>query len=139
MSVPITTTTQTDLAYQRCLNPACGTTLAVDQVAFACPECGGVLLDIREGTIRRYRCHTGHAYSTSTLLAEIDNSIYEKLWSAVRATEERILLLRQLADASSPFDAPRSAEYRDLAVRAEEFLDSLRQSALNPAVDAEAR
>ncbi len=38
-----TTTTQTDLAYQRCLNPACGTTLSVDQVAFACPECGDLI------------------------------------------------------------------------------------------------
>jgi threonine synthase len=45
MSVSTTTTTQTDLAYQRCLNPACGTTLSVEQVAFACPECGD-LIDI---------------------------------------------------------------------------------------------
>ena len=39
----VLTTTQTDLAYQQCLNPACRTTLAVDQVAFACPECGDLL------------------------------------------------------------------------------------------------
>ena len=35
--------TTTDLAYQQCINPACRTTLAVDQVAFACPECGDLL------------------------------------------------------------------------------------------------
>ena len=34
------TTTSTDLAFQRCINPQCRATLAVDQVAFACPECG---------------------------------------------------------------------------------------------------
>ena len=37
------TTTRTDRAFQRCLNPACGTTLAVDQVAFACPVCGDLI------------------------------------------------------------------------------------------------
>jgi threonine synthase len=43
MSVSTATTTHTDLAYQRCLNPACGTTLSIDQVAFACPECGDLV------------------------------------------------------------------------------------------------
>lgn len=37
------TRTTTDLAYQQCLNPSCQTTLAVDQVAFACPDCGDLL------------------------------------------------------------------------------------------------
>src|SRR5271154_1160231 len=44
--MPVSTTTaitRTDLAYQRCLNPACGATLSVDQVAFACPECGDLI------------------------------------------------------------------------------------------------
>jgi threonine synthase len=36
-------TTATDLAYQQCINPNCGATLAVGQVAFACPECGDLL------------------------------------------------------------------------------------------------
>ena len=39
----VLTTTQTDLAYQQCLNPACRTTLALGQVAFACPECGDLI------------------------------------------------------------------------------------------------
>ncbi len=36
-------TPATDLAYQQCINPSCGTTLAVGQVAFACPQCGDLL------------------------------------------------------------------------------------------------
>jgi threonine synthase len=36
-------TTQTDLAYQRCLNPACRATFAVDQARFACAACGDLL------------------------------------------------------------------------------------------------
>lgn len=42
MSVP-TTMTQTDLAYQQCINPACRATYAVDQTIFACPACGDLL------------------------------------------------------------------------------------------------
>lgn len=42
MSVP-TTMTQTDLAYQQCINPACRATYAVDQTIFACPTCGDLL------------------------------------------------------------------------------------------------
>lgn len=37
------TTTAADLAYQQCLNPACKTTLAVDQAAISCPVCGDLL------------------------------------------------------------------------------------------------
>ena len=33
-------TTRTDLAYQRCINPACGATLAIDEAYFGCPVCG---------------------------------------------------------------------------------------------------
>ncbi len=35
--------TTTDLAYQQCLNPSCRASLAVGQIAFACPECGDLL------------------------------------------------------------------------------------------------
>src|SRR3954466_91796 len=43
MPVLTQTKAQADLAYLRCLNPSCRTTLGVDQVAFACPECGDLL------------------------------------------------------------------------------------------------
>ena len=33
----------TETAYQQCLNPACLTTLGIDQAAFACPKCGDLL------------------------------------------------------------------------------------------------
>ena len=35
--------TQTDLAYQQCINPNCRATLAVDRAVFACPTCGDLL------------------------------------------------------------------------------------------------
>ena len=62
----------------------------------SCPECHGSLVEIREGSIVRYRCHTGHAYSLQTLLAETEVAIEKSLWNAVRAIEERSFLLRTL-------------------------------------------
>ena len=67
--------------------------------AYTCPECHRVLVRIAEGRIVRYRCHSGHAYSVSTLLTEIAGSIDRGLWEAIRASEERSLLLREMATA----------------------------------------
>ena len=62
----------------------------------SCPACHGSLVEIREGSIARYRCHTGHAYSLRTLLEETDLAIESSLWNTVRALEERSFLLRTL-------------------------------------------
>jgi two-component system, chemotaxis family, protein-glutamate methylesterase/glutaminase len=63
-----------------------------------CPECHGVLVKINEGPIVRFRCHTGHSYSLQTLLADVNLEIDKTLWSAVRAIEERILLLQEASE-----------------------------------------
>jgi two-component system chemotaxis response regulator CheB len=64
---------------------------------YACPECHGVLLQHKEGSNLRFRCHTGHAYSVDSLLAEFTEKTEETLWSAIRAIEEGVLLMRDLA------------------------------------------
>jgi two-component system chemotaxis response regulator CheB len=65
---------------------------------YTCPECHGVLLQLKEGGILRFRCHTGHAYSAGTLLEEGQTMAEDSLWGAIRSLEERIFLLRQLAE-----------------------------------------
>jgi two-component system, chemotaxis family, protein-glutamate methylesterase/glutaminase len=64
---------------------------------YTCPDCHGVLIQIEEGNIIRFRCHTGHAYSQETLLAEVNASIELGLWNAVRTMDEKVLLLRHMA------------------------------------------
>ncbi len=76
---------------------------------FSCPECHGVLLELNEGNHSRYRCHTGHAYSTDSLLAALNEKIGETLWSTVRALEEGVLLMKHIAAHLS------DSEYRDTA------------------------
>jgi two-component system chemotaxis response regulator CheB len=64
---------------------------------FACPECKGALVSIGEGKMIRFRCHTGHAYTTSTLLAGVTVQVEEKLWEAMQGMEATDMLLRQIA------------------------------------------
>lgn len=81
---------------------------------FACPECHGVLMQIREGKRTRYRCHTGHAYSSSALLSEVMEAVDESYWKAMRGLEEAAMLLEKTsaelqasneADAAKLFDS----------------------------------
>jgi two-component system chemotaxis response regulator CheB len=85
----------------------------------ACPECHGSLVEIREGPIVRYRCHTGHAYSLRTLLADTDAGVEKALWNAVRAFEERSFVLRTMAqEAGDRGDRPLAQRLAEEADRA---------------------
>jgi two-component system chemotaxis response regulator CheB len=60
-----------------------------------CPECTGALISIKEGKLIRYRCHTGHAFTASTLLAETTKTVEDSFWKAARSLEEAVILLEQ--------------------------------------------
>jgi len=68
-----------------------------EQVPFNCPGCGGVLWKMDKGPDLRYRCHTGHAYTAASLLAEQTMKIEETMWTALRMFEERKNLLTTIA------------------------------------------
>ena len=65
---------------------------------YACPECHGVLLQMKEEGRVRFRCHTGHAYSSDSLVAAVSEGIEGSLWEAVRSLEEGALLLTDFAE-----------------------------------------
>jgi two-component system chemotaxis response regulator CheB len=65
---------------------------------YACPECHGVLLQLKEDAPLRFRCHTGHAYSADSLLSEITENVEASLWNAIRAIDESAMLLRHMAE-----------------------------------------
>ncbi len=64
-----------------------------------CPECKGVLIELKEGDRKRYRCHTGHSFQIPSLLAAMHESIESRLWEALQNLEEIILILEETADA----------------------------------------
>ena len=94
---------------------------------FTCPECRGSLVMLREGRIVRFRCHTGHAFSADTLLTSNSEDLEARLWDAVRASDEAVLMLNRLAEefakagntaaAERCFDEARDAHERSRPVR----------------------
>jgi two-component system chemotaxis response regulator CheB len=77
---------------------------------FTCPECNGVLTMIRERNLMRFRCHTGHALSSGTLLASIAGDAEERLYDAVRAMDEAVMLLSKLGEEFARAGNTRAAE-----------------------------
>ncbi len=64
---------------------------------YNCPHCNGVLWQIEDGPMTRFRCHTGHAYSLESLSDSQDRALDESLFNALRAHRGRAALLRQMA------------------------------------------
>jgi two-component system, chemotaxis family, protein-glutamate methylesterase/glutaminase len=84
------------------------------QVPYNCPDCGGVLWQMKQGKFLRYRCHVGHAFTAATLLAIQTDKIEETLWVALRMFEERKNLLGNMVAKS-----PKSLATRTMARSAE--------------------
>lgn len=98
---------------------------------FTCPECHGVLSKITDGDRARYRCHTGHAFSSDALLASVTENIEESLWSAIRGVEESIMLLNHIGDHYSEINEPKlAATYFQKAKEAETRAGLVRQAVL---------
>ena len=97
---------------------------------FTCPECHGVLMQITEGLNIRFRCHTGHAYSSGTLLAEITEAVEDMLWNSIRAIDEKIMLLKHLGHHLKDQDAQLADIYEQEADRIYERSKKVRESVL---------
>lgn len=67
----------------------------------ACPDCGGVMWEIREDDLLRYRCHAGHAYTAEVMGLALEDGLRRALASALRALEERIALARSLQEQAA--------------------------------------
>jgi two-component system, chemotaxis family, protein-glutamate methylesterase/glutaminase len=64
---------------------------------FTCPECHGALIQIKEGRLIRFRCHTGHGFTANALLSGVTDSVEASLWNALRVMEEAVMLLEHMA------------------------------------------
>jgi two-component system, chemotaxis family, protein-glutamate methylesterase/glutaminase len=96
---------------------------------YTCPECHGLLLQLQEGGRSRFRCHTGHAFSELSLLAEIMVTIEHDIWSTIRALEESILLLQRLAQhAAERHDTASAAYIQQKAQEARRCADLVRKA-----------
>jgi two-component system chemotaxis response regulator CheB len=99
---------------------------------FACPECHGVLSQLKEGSNLRFRCHTGHAYSIDSLLAEMTEKTEETLWSGIRSLQEGALLLQAMATHLTEHQHPGAAEaLRRKADESQQRAELVRQAVMH--------
>ncbi len=63
---------------------------------YNCPHCNGVLWEVEDGPIHRYRCHTGHAYTAATLDAAQEEALDRSLFDSLRAHRGRADLMRRM-------------------------------------------
>jgi two-component system chemotaxis response regulator CheB len=90
--VPQDVRTEAEIA-ERVLSDVAQVNTLGRQVPYNCPNCSGVLWQIGNRTKHRYRCHTGHSFTASALLASQSEKIEETLWVSLRMLEERKNLL----------------------------------------------
>jgi two-component system chemotaxis response regulator CheB len=90
---------------------------------YGCPDCGGVLFRIRDEELMRYRCRTGHGWTSDALLLAQSHTLDDALWTALRALEESASLSEALARRARARANERSA------LRHEETLAETRRRA----------
>jgi two-component system chemotaxis response regulator CheB len=85
---------------------------------FSCPDCNGVLWEVEDGELLRFRCRVGHAWSAESLKQRKDQAVEDALFMAIRTLEERADLTRRMSARATRRGASRSA--RRFVERAEE-------------------
>jgi two-component system chemotaxis response regulator CheB len=99
----------------------------------ACPDCHGVMWEIDEGELVRYRCHVGHAYSAEIMSLALDENLKQAFGSALRALDERIALARKLEAQANTAGRTRiagswAAKALEFEAEAKVIRDSIRRT-----------
>jgi len=102
-----------------------------------CPECHGTLLQIRGEKPWRFRCHTGHAFSSDSLLSELTDVTEQAIWNAVRSIQESSMLMLHLADHWRDTDPEVAGELVRKAEAAQRRADLVRDAAADQEVLSE--
>ena len=100
---------------------------------YTCPECHGSMVRIHEGSIERFRCHTGHGYSARALADKAPGEVEKTMWAALAQLEEYQMILGELArpaDQSEPEKSETDKKIADLKV----LMRRLRALATDPAL-----
>jgi two-component system, chemotaxis family, protein-glutamate methylesterase/glutaminase len=78
---------------------------------FSCPECHGILWELNDGELVRFRCRVGHGFSSEGLVAVQSDDVEAALWTAYRTLEERAALCRKLAGGATKRQHRHSARH----------------------------
>jgi two-component system, chemotaxis family, protein-glutamate methylesterase/glutaminase len=98
-----------------------------DPVALTCPDCGGVLSEVRDSTPLRFRCQVGHAFTDKTLFTQQEDAVDEAMRVALRIIEERAVLVDRMAkDAINAHRSSMAEMHEQRAIEYRRHADLLR-------------
>jgi two-component system, chemotaxis family, protein-glutamate methylesterase/glutaminase len=101
-----------------------------DAAALTCPDCGGVLSEVRGEKPLRYRCQVGHA-QTAEVISSQSHRVHDALGVAMRVMEERVELVSRMARDARESGRKAVAElYEDRAAEYGHYAQTLRQAAV---------
>jgi two-component system chemotaxis response regulator CheB len=60
--------------------------------SLSCPACNGVLWEVSDDAVLRFRCRVGHAWTGESLAVEHDRKIENAVWEALRILQEAVEL-----------------------------------------------
>jgi two-component system, chemotaxis family, protein-glutamate methylesterase/glutaminase len=132
-AVPAEIALEVDIALGR---PCLTETIAqfADPVALTCPDCSGVLSQVRRGPPLRYRCQVGHAYTAENMAKHQSDTLGEAIRIALRIVEERAVLAEKMAQDARLQGRDRSGNaFEAKAKELRQQADVLRASALGSA------
>jgi two-component system chemotaxis response regulator CheB len=93
----------------------------------SCPECHGILWEVKEEDLVRFRCRVGHAYSDEALLVHQAEQLEAALWTALRSLEEHSALARRMAArANSRGHTHSASSFTEQAMDAEHHASVIR-------------
>jgi len=100
-----------------------------EPVNAVCPDCGGVLSERLAAGVLQWECRVGHRFSPGTLLDAQADNVESALWAAVRALDDRAILLARMAEQADRRGQMRSARrFRRQSEAAEEQAQIVRQA-----------
>jgi two-component system chemotaxis response regulator CheB len=101
-----------------------------EPTALSCPDCHGVLSEVRGEKPLRYRCQIGHAY-TAEVVAERSEEVEHAMRIALRVMEERVTLVTRMAEDARQAGRHAVAElYEARAVEYGRYATVLREAAI---------
>ncbi len=104
----------------------------VELRTFLCPDCGGVVHELQEEGMLRYKCRVGHKYSSDSMVEGHARAVEGALWAAVNALLERRDLSTRIATrARSQGHSGMARRYEELATEADRNAEQIRSVLLS--------